>query len=224
MESKDLTSIYIKPSRRKCSASDYKCFDLYNQDMVKIPMKDVDVIDIEYDSKNHHRVSLEIVDNMIHIWSHRKLKFEPIVNTFIVHCPVKQDVTQSQDQVINEYIKKHFDGLGEYCNEDTIPRLQEEINIYKKAYELACKQIDGFCYNKILEQAISEIKASREKTKNMNSLEIAKEVIINSNTHIANSFRLEHQDQVIKECIKLLNVDGENAKIKVKELLEDLVK
>jgi len=40
---------------------------------------------------------------------------------------------------------------------------------------------------------------------------------------IKNLDRLEHQDQVIKECIKLLSVEGENTKAKVKELLEGLV-
>ena len=36
--------------------------------------------------------------------------------------------------------------------------------------------------------------------------------------------RLEKQDNVIKECIKLLSQDGNNTKQKVKEKLEELVK
>lgn len=92
MDARDITSINIKPSRRKCSVSDYKCFDLYDQDMNEIPMKDCDVIDIEFDIVSKFiRVSLEVVDGKIHIWSKRKLIMEPIVNTFIIHVMEEWD-------------------------------------------------------------------------------------------------------------------------------------
>ena len=77
-----ITSIYIKPSKRKCSISDYKCFDIYDQDMKKIEMVDCDVIDIEISNVNFGIVSMEIVDGMIHIWSNHQMDFEPLINTF----------------------------------------------------------------------------------------------------------------------------------------------
>lgn len=36
--------------------------------------------------------------------------------------------------------------------------------------------------------------------------------------------KAQAQDQVIKECIKLLSVDGANTKAKVKQMLEELIK
>lgn len=77
-----ITSIYIKPSKRKCSVSDYKCFDIYDQDMKKIPMVDCDVIDIAINNVDYGIISMEIVDGMIHIWSHHQMDFEPLINTF----------------------------------------------------------------------------------------------------------------------------------------------
>ena len=86
-----ITSIYIKPSRRKCSVSEYKCFDIYDQDMNKIDIPDCDVIDIAIEKVDFGSIMMEIGrDNgMIHIWSHRDLDFEPIINTFIIHCKGK---------------------------------------------------------------------------------------------------------------------------------------
>ncbi len=77
-----ITSIYIKPSERKCSISDFKCFDIYDQNMKKIEMIDCDVIDIEISNVNFGIVSMEIVDGMIHIWSNHQMDFEPLINTF----------------------------------------------------------------------------------------------------------------------------------------------
>jgi len=79
-----IKSIYIKPSRRKCSVSDYKCFDIYDQDKNKIPMQDCDVIDIKLENIDFAYISLEIVDGMIHLWSHSDLDFTPYINTFVV--------------------------------------------------------------------------------------------------------------------------------------------
>lgn len=81
-----ITSIYLKPSRRKCSASEYRCFDIYDQDMNKINIPDCDVIDIRIENIKLAFVSLEIgiQNNMIHIWSHNKLDFEPYINTFVI--------------------------------------------------------------------------------------------------------------------------------------------
>lgn len=87
-----ITSIFLKPSRRKCSVSDYRCFDIYDQDMNKIDIPDCDVIDIKIENIKFAYVSLEIgiKNNMIHIWSHNKLDFEPIINTFIIHLKGEQ--------------------------------------------------------------------------------------------------------------------------------------
>lgn len=71
-------SIYIKPSKRKCSMSDFKCFDIFGQDKKKIGMIDCDVIDIRCP------VMLEVVDGMIHIWSHKELKINPLICTLII--------------------------------------------------------------------------------------------------------------------------------------------
>ena len=79
-----ITSIYIKPSKRKCSISDYKCFDIYDQDMNKINMTDCDVIDIEIYKIDFGIISMEIVDGMIHTWSHNQLDMEPLINTFLI--------------------------------------------------------------------------------------------------------------------------------------------
>lgn len=79
-----IKSIYIKPSRRKCSVSDYKCFDIYDQDKNKIPMKDCDVIDLKLENIDFAYISLEVVDGMIHLWSHSDLNFEQYINTFVV--------------------------------------------------------------------------------------------------------------------------------------------
>lgn len=77
-----ITSIYIKPSKRKCSISDYKCFDIYDQDMKKIPMGDCDVIDIEIQNVSFGKISMEVVNGMIHIWSNHQMDFEPLIWTF----------------------------------------------------------------------------------------------------------------------------------------------
>lgn len=83
-----MNSIYIKPSRRKCSVSDYKCFDIYDNNKNKIDMPDCDVIDI-FASKAI--ISMEVVDGMTHIWSHSPLKFRPLINTFIIEFEEKED-------------------------------------------------------------------------------------------------------------------------------------
>lgn len=72
-------SIYIKPSERKCSVSNFKCFDIYDQDMKRINMLDCDDIELhgEY-------LDMEIVDGLIHIWSSRGLTIEMLSNTLIV--------------------------------------------------------------------------------------------------------------------------------------------
>lgn len=63
--------ILIKPTKRKCTISKYKCFDIYDHKGNKIDSGDCDVIDIEIGFKD---IMLEIVDGMVHIWSHQKLE------------------------------------------------------------------------------------------------------------------------------------------------------
>ena len=62
--------ILIKPTKRKCTISKYKCFDIYDHKGNKIDSGDCDVIDIEIGFKD---IMLEIVDGMVHIWSHQNL-------------------------------------------------------------------------------------------------------------------------------------------------------
>ena len=79
-----MTSIYIKPSKRKCSISDYKCFDILDENKKNIGMVDCDVISIYCDGEKYHTINMEVVDGMIHIWSYLPLKFRPLINTLII--------------------------------------------------------------------------------------------------------------------------------------------
>lgn len=79
-----MKSIYIKPSKRKCSVSNFKCFDIYDENKIKIAMTDCDVISIECNGTKYHRIDMEIIDGMTHIWSHSPLEFEPLINTLII--------------------------------------------------------------------------------------------------------------------------------------------
>lgn len=63
--------ILIKPTKRKCTISKYKCFDIYDHKGNKIDSGDCDVIDIEIGFKD---IMLEIVNGMVHIWSHQNLE------------------------------------------------------------------------------------------------------------------------------------------------------
>lgn len=79
-----MKSIYIKQSKRKCSVSDFNCFDIFDENKKNIGMVDCDVISIECNGDKYHRIEMEIVDGMIHIWSNYPLEFEPLINTLIV--------------------------------------------------------------------------------------------------------------------------------------------
>jgi hypothetical protein len=81
---KKTTSIYIKPSRKKCSVSDYKCFEIYNQDFERIDTKDIDVIDIFIDNNKYGCISMEIVNGMTHIWSYNELEIDILINTCVI--------------------------------------------------------------------------------------------------------------------------------------------
>ena len=45
-------------------------------------MVDCDVISIE--CNEYHQIHLEVVDGMIHIWSHLPLEFKPLINTLLI--------------------------------------------------------------------------------------------------------------------------------------------
>lgn len=75
-----MNSIYIKPSKRKCSVSDFKCFDIFDENKKNIGMVDCDVIRVECGGE----ISMEVVDGMTHIWSDFPLEFEPLINTLII--------------------------------------------------------------------------------------------------------------------------------------------
>lgn len=81
-----MTSIYIKPSERECSVSYYKCFDIFDENKNNIGMVDCDVISIECYGEQYHQIQMEVVDGMIHIWSHLPLKFKPLINTLVIQC------------------------------------------------------------------------------------------------------------------------------------------
>lgn len=82
-----MTSIYIKPSRRKCSVSDFKCFDIFDENKNNIGMVDCDVITIQ---PGEESINLEVVDGMVHIWSYYGLEIEPLINTLIVRINNKK--------------------------------------------------------------------------------------------------------------------------------------
>lgn len=79
-----MTSIYIKPSKRKCSISDFKCFDIFDENKKNIGMTDCDVIRIECDGEKYCSINMEVVNGMTHIWSNCELKIEPLINTLII--------------------------------------------------------------------------------------------------------------------------------------------
>lgn len=79
-----MESIYIKPSKRKCSISDFKCFDIFDENKKNIGMVDCDVISIECNGDKYNHINMEVVDGMVHIWSHSPLAFELIINTLII--------------------------------------------------------------------------------------------------------------------------------------------
>lgn len=82
---KPITSIYLKPSGRKCSISDYECFDIYDQDMELLDRPDCDVIDIAIEKVKFGNLYLELVNGMIHLWSrYKKIDFEPLIHTFMI--------------------------------------------------------------------------------------------------------------------------------------------
>lgn len=77
-----MKSIYIKPSKRKCSISDFNCFDIFDEN--NIGMTDCDVISVECNGEKYHQIQMEVVDGMVHIWSHLPIEFYPIINTLII--------------------------------------------------------------------------------------------------------------------------------------------
>lgn len=79
-----MKGIYIKQTKRKCSISDYNCFDVYDDSKKKMPIKDCDVIELHAEEGTF---SLEIVNGMIHLWSFQDLKVETLVNTVVVEIP-----------------------------------------------------------------------------------------------------------------------------------------
>lgn len=79
-----LQSIYIKPTRKKCSISDFKVFEIYDQDLKRIDSGDMDVIDIWISCK-FGCISMEVLNGMTHIWSNSGLEVEILSNTFIIN-------------------------------------------------------------------------------------------------------------------------------------------
>jgi len=126
-----IKSIYIKPSRRKCSVSDYKCFDIYDQDKNKIPMQDCDVIDIKLENIDFAYISLEVVDGMIHLWSHQDLDFEQYINTFVVGLNDKKRQKKSIFET-------------EALREETKPKNNSYVAVdYTKNGTVVCRSTDN---------------------------------------------------------------------------------
>ena len=84
-----LKSIYIKPTRKKCSISDFKVFEIYDQDLKRIDTGDMDVIDIWINNCKWGCISMEVLNGMTHIWSNYGLEVEILSNTFIINFKEK---------------------------------------------------------------------------------------------------------------------------------------
>ena len=80
-----LKSIYIKPTRKKCSISHFKVFEIYDQDLKRIDTGDMDVIDIWIEKCNWGCISMEVLNGMTHIWSDSELEVEILSNTLFIN-------------------------------------------------------------------------------------------------------------------------------------------
>lgn len=96
-----MTSIYIKPSKRKCSVSDFKCFDIFDENKKNIGMVDCDLIRIEGIKSQYHSINMEVVDGMIHIWSNFPLEFEPLINTLNIRIERNNKDEESRGKTID---------------------------------------------------------------------------------------------------------------------------
>lgn len=76
-----MTSIYIKPSKRECSVSNFKCFNIFDENKKNIGMVDCDLIRIECNGEKYRSINMDVVDGMTHVWSNFPLEFEPLINT-----------------------------------------------------------------------------------------------------------------------------------------------
>lgn len=85
-----MTSIYIKPSKRKCSVSNFKCFDIFDENKNNIGMVDCDVISIECNGEKYSQIHMEVVDGMTHIWSNYGLEIKPLINTLLIRINNKE--------------------------------------------------------------------------------------------------------------------------------------
>ena len=65
-----MRGFYIKQSERVHEDSEYKCFDIYDENKKLISNPHCDVIDIELNNIIRGSIMFEIVDDMIHIWSY----------------------------------------------------------------------------------------------------------------------------------------------------------
>lgn len=86
-----MRGFYIKQSERVYEPSGYKCFDICDENKKYIKKLRCDVIDIELDNITRGRIMIEIVDDMIHIWT-RNDDFEVddlLTNTFYVNYKEK---------------------------------------------------------------------------------------------------------------------------------------
>ncbi len=79
-----IKSIYIKPTKKKCSVSRYKTFEVYDQDLNRLDTGDIDVVDIRIENNKFQMVSMEVLHGMTHIWSHSELAIEVLINTVII--------------------------------------------------------------------------------------------------------------------------------------------
>ena len=80
--------ILIKPTKRKHSVSGYECFDIYDYKGNIISGDETDVIIIDIGYKD---IMLEIVDGMVHIWSHQNLEVKWCSDTLLMELNDKEN-------------------------------------------------------------------------------------------------------------------------------------
>lgn len=81
--------ILIKPTKRKCTISKYKCFDIYDHTGDIISGDETDVIMINIGYKD---IMLEIVNGMVHIWSHQNLEVQWCSDTLLMELKDKEEL------------------------------------------------------------------------------------------------------------------------------------
>ena len=140
-----MKSIYIKASKRECSVSDFKCFDIYDENKKNIGMVDCDVISIK--CNGDHQIHMDIVDGMIHIWSDFEFEIEPLINTLIIRFEKNNKDEQLTYEELTALCRKQQEYIQKIRGERTIdtskPDYEELRRQNKKLVDELCETMDS---------------------------------------------------------------------------------